>query len=62
MDTMTSNDNFEIQHRQSNDIMYTKPKVLTIIANWLISNCIHYKMWYEITYLFLNVNGCTIEV
>ena len=27
-----------------------------------ISNCIHYKMWDEITYLFPNFNGCTVEI
>ena len=25
-------------------------------------NYIHYKVWDEITYQFLNFNGCTIEV
>ena len=33
----------------------------TLIPAW-ISNYIHYKMWDEITYPFLNFNGCTIEV
>ena len=28
----------------------------------LISNYIHYKMWDEITYPFLNFNGATVEV
>ena len=27
-----------------------------------ISNYIHYKLWDEITYPFLNFNGCTVEV
>ena len=27
-----------------------------------ISNYIHYKVWDEITYPFLNFNGCTVEV
>ena len=33
---------------------------LTLIP-W-ISNHIHYKMWDEITYPFLNFNGSTVEV
>ena len=31
---------------------------LTVISAW-ISNYIHYKLWDEITYPFLNFNGCT---
>ena len=31
------------------------------LATW-ISNHIHYKVWDEITYPFLNFNGCTVEV
>ena len=27
-----------------------------------VSNYIHYKMWDEITYPFLNFNGATVEV
>ena len=34
---------------------------LTLIPAW-ISNHIHYKVWDEITYPFLNFNGCTVEV
>ena len=34
---------------------------LTLIPAW-ISNYIHYKVWDEITYPFLNFNGATIEV
>ena len=34
---------------------------LTLISAW-ISNYTHYKMWDEITYPFLNVNGATVEV
>ena len=34
---------------------------LTLISAW-ISNYIHYKVWGEITYLFLNFNGATVEV
>ena len=34
---------------------------LTLIPA-LISNYIHYKVWNEITYPFLNFNGCTVEV
>ena len=34
---------------------------LTLIPAW-ISNYIHYKMWDEITYPFLNFNRCTVEV
>ena len=33
---------------------------LTLIPAWM-SNYIHYKMWDEITYPFLNFNGCTVE-
>ena len=35
--------------------------VLTLIPAW-ISNYIHRKAWDEITYSFLNFNGCTVEV
>ena len=34
---------------------------LTLILVW-ISNHIHVKVWDEITYPFLNFNGCTVEV
>ena len=34
---------------------------LTLIPAW-ISNYIHYNTWDEITYPFLNFNGCTVEV
>ena len=34
---------------------------LTLISAW-ISNHVHYKLWDEITYPFLNFNGCTVEV
>ena len=34
---------------------------LTLILAW-ISNCIHYIMWDEIIYPFLNLNGATVEV
>ena len=34
---------------------------LTLIPAW-ISNYIHYNMWDEITYPFLNFNGATVEV
>ena len=34
---------------------------LTSIPAW-ISNYIHCKVWDEITYLFLNFNGATVEV
>ena len=34
---------------------------LTLIPAW-ISNYIHYKVWDEITYSFLNFNGATVEV
>ena len=34
---------------------------LTLIPAW-ISNYIHYKVWDEITYPFLNLNGYTVEV
>ena len=30
--------------------------------NLWISNYIHYKVWDEITYPFLNFNGATVEV
>ena len=32
---------------------------LTLIPAW-ISNCIHYKLWDEITYPFLNFKGATV--
>ena len=34
---------------------------LTLIPTW-ISNYIHYKLWDEITYPFLNFNDATVEV
>ena len=34
---------------------------LSLIPAW-ISNCIHYKVWDEFTYSFLNFNGATVEV
>ena len=34
---------------------------LTFILAW-ITNYIHYKVLDEITYPFLNFNGCTVEV
>ena len=34
---------------------------LTLMPAWM-SNYIHYEMWDEITFLFPNFNGCTIEV
>ena len=33
---------------------------LTLIPAW-ISNYIHYKVWDEITFPFLNLNGATVE-
>ena len=36
-------------------------RVLTLIPAW-ISNYIHYNVWDEITYQFLNFNGATVEV
>ena len=33
---------------------------LTLIPSWTI-NDIHYKVWDEITYPFLNFNGATVE-
>ena len=34
---------------------------LSFISVWL-SNCIHYKLWDELTYLFPNFNGFAVEV
>ena len=34
---------------------------LTLTPAW-ISNYIHYKVWDDITYPFLNFNGATVEV
>ena len=40
----------------------------SLLLTWInfnpawISNCIHYKAWYEIIYPFLNFNGATVEV
>ena len=33
----------------------------TLLLAW-ISNYTHYNVWDEITYPFLNFNGCTVEV
>ena len=37
------------------------PFYLALIPTWM-SCYIHYKLWDEITYPFLNINGCTVEV
>ena len=44
-------------------LCYLWPLLLTWInfTTW-ISNYIHYKVWDEIIYPFLNFNGCTVEV
>ena len=34
---------------------------MALIPEW-ISNYIHYKVWDEIIYPFLNFNGATVEV
>ena len=34
---------------------------LTLIPAW-VSNYIHYEVWDEITYTFLNFNGTTVDV
>ena len=34
---------------------------LTLIPSW-VNDYIHYKVWDEITYPFLNLNSCTIEI
>ena len=34
---------------------------LTLIPAW-ISNYTHFNVWGEISYPFLNFNGCTVEV
>ena len=34
---------------------------LTLISTWMIYY-IHYKVWNQITYAFLNFNGATFEV
>ena len=49
-------------YRQDNDIIHQWPhSLLTLIPAW-ISNYIHYNVWDEITYPFLNFNGATVEV
>ena len=35
--------------------------MINLIPAW-ISNYIHYNVWDEITYPFLNFNGATVEV
>ena len=42
-------------------IWYLSSVDLTLIPAW-ISNHMPSKMWDEITYPFLNFNGCTVEV
>ena len=45
-------------------VILTSKRVITaatLIPAW-ISNYIHYKVWDEITYPFLNFNGATVEV
>ena len=34
---------------------------LTLISAWM-SNYIHHKVWDEIAYVFLNVNGATVDI
>ena len=43
------------------DIMDGNEQALTLIPAW-ISNYVPRKVWDEITYPFLNFNGCTVEV
>ena len=40
---------------------FTNKHGLTLIPAWICNN-IHYKVWDEITYLFPNFNGVTVEV
>ena len=42
-------------------VVTTAPLIRQQIPTW-ISNYIHYKVWDEITYPFLNFNGGTVEV
>ena len=35
---------------------------LTSVPLWIGNYIIHYKVWYEITYPFTNLNGATAEV
>ena len=46
---------------QSSSFRTVIPRTLTLIPAWL-SNYIHCKVWGEITYLFPNFNGFTVEV
>ena len=41
--------------------IYKTKLSLTLIPT-LISNYIHYKVWDDITYPFINFNGATVEV
>ena len=43
-------------------IMSCNTKKKKLIPPAWISNHIHYKVWDEITYPFLNFNGATVEV
>ena len=54
---------FPVIHRVTN-VRNLKQELLTcfkFITTWM-SNHIHYKVWNEITYPFINFNGVTVEV
>ena len=55
---------YDTYHRNSNKKMsrdFFYQHGLTFIPAW-ISDYMQYKMWYEISYSFLNFTGCTVEV
>ena len=62
-----ANKNSNINKKSSHTSILLPPPValllygLTSIPAW-ISNYIHYNVWNEITYPFLNFNGVTVEV
>ena len=45
-----------------NETMSANGLATAFVAMLLICNHIHYKVWDEITYPFLNFNGVTVEV
>ena len=57
--------NFVLEIKASGDVPYIRDpfylQELTIIPAW-ISNYIHFKVWDEIAYPFLNFNAATVEV
>ena len=71
VEEVVSENNFRLNSRMSGDCIspsrLSKSRGpfykhgLTLTPPW-ISNYIHYKLWDEMTYPFLNFNGATVEV